>query len=57
MYVAPGVGFSGAVHLVAKRPYLAGAVAVAILAASLMKPVPVPPTPPSPSVPALWSQK
>jgi hypothetical protein len=57
MYVAPGVGLSGAVHLVAKRPYIAGAIAGAILVITLMRPVPVPPTPPVPSVPAFWSQE
>jgi len=57
MYVAPGVGFSGAVHLLAKRPYITAAVAAAVLVAVLIKPVPVPPTPPPPSVPAFWSQR
>jgi hypothetical protein len=57
MYVAPGVGLSGALHIVARRPYLAGAVAVGILVLTLMKPIPVPPPPPSPAVPASWSSR
>jgi hypothetical protein len=54
---SPGVGFSGVVHLLAKRPQIVAAVAAAVLAASLVTSVSPPPTPPTPSVPVFWSQK
>jgi hypothetical protein len=52
-----GFSLAGAVHLIAKRPYIVAAIAAAALAVSLMKPVPPPPSPLTPSVTVNWSGK
>jgi hypothetical protein len=54
---SPGVGVSGVVHVLAKRPYIAAAVAAVVVGASLMISVSPPSAPPTPSVPVFWSQK
>jgi hypothetical protein len=59
MYSILGVGYgfsvAGIIHLVAKRPYIVAVIGLAILGASLMKPVPPPPLPSAPPVPVNWS--
>ncbi len=52
-----GFSLAGAVHLIAKRPYIVAAIAAVALAVSLMKPVPPPPSPLTPSVTVNWSGK
>jgi len=47
MYGLPVGNISGAVHLIARRPYILAAVAVVALAVSVPKPAPAPPAAPS----------
>ncbi len=51
MYLIPGVGFSGAIHLIARRPYIAALVAAVALSMSVAKTPPGPPASPAPTVP------
>jgi hypothetical protein len=54
MYGLPVGNLSGAVHLIARRPYILAAVAVVALAVNVpVKTVPPPAAPPAPSAPAI----
>lgn len=54
----PGVGsISGVLHLTAKHPYIAAALATVLLGVSLVKPVPPPPSVPSLKPPTFAMQK
>jgi len=54
----PGVGsISGVFHLTARHPYIAAALAMVLLAVSLLKPIPPPPFLPSLKPPAFALQK
>jgi hypothetical protein len=54
----PGVGsVSGVLHLTAKHPYIVAGLAIVLLGASLVKPIPPPPTLQSPKPPAFALQK
>jgi hypothetical protein len=54
----PGVGsISGVLHLTAKHPYIVAALAIVLLGASLVKPIPPPPSLQSPKPPAFALQK
>jgi hypothetical protein len=54
----PGVGsISGVLHLTARHPYIAAALATVLLGVSLVKPIPAPPPMPSLKPPAFAMQK
>jgi hypothetical protein len=54
----PGVGsISGVLHLTARYPYIAAALAIVLLGVSLVKPIPPPPSPQSLKPPAFAMQK
>jgi hypothetical protein len=54
----PGVGsISGVLHLTARHPYVAAALAAVLLAVSFVKPIPPPPSPQSPKPPAFAMHK
>lgn len=54
----PGIGsISGVLHLTAKHPYIAAAVAIVLLGVSLVKPIPPPPSVQTQRPPAFALQK
>jgi hypothetical protein len=54
----PGVGsISGVLHLTARHPYIAAALATVLLGVSLVKPLPPPPSPQVMPPPAFATQK
>jgi hypothetical protein len=54
----PGVGsISGVLHLTARHPYIAAALATVLLGVSLVKPIPPPPSPQIMKPPAFAMQK
>jgi hypothetical protein len=54
----PGIGsISGVLHLTAKHPYIAAALAIVLLGVSFVKPIPPPPPLQSPKPPAFALHK
>jgi hypothetical protein len=54
----PGIGsISGVLHLTARHPYIAAALAIVLLGFSLEKPIPPPPSLPSLKPPAFAMEK